>query len=458
VLLAYELGRQMFNPLAGLIGGLVIGTTPVVCAAARFANPDALLDALTVMTMLFFWRGFAHSGRWWFVPVGLSCGLAVLAKGPVGVVLPAVAIGLFLAWSRQLQRLLDRRIVWGVLAFTVVALPWYVRVGVETKAGFLRGFWLTHNVDRFLHPMESHSGWPLYYLPILVVGFVPWSFFIGLTLWYGLPAVKGHQAAGAEESATRLLWCWIAVYLVFFSLAATKLPNYILPVYTPLALLTGQFLDRWRRGDIEPPAWLLALGLACLALLGTGAIVGFRLAGGAGLPFFGGLGAAELMHGRYLPGLQRWAAIGIVPVVGAALAWWCLRRQRRDGVIVSVAAAAVMFLGPLAAWGSVVFNLDKAPKPLVRDAGALCRNHDIRIGAYQLEYLPSLNFYCQRNVLHQKDDAKVLEFLRTPLPVYLFVPAPLWDDLRVMIHSPHRVVARHHDLYRNWDVLVVTNR
>ena len=92
------------------------------------------------------------------------------------------------------------------------------------------------------------------------------------------------------------------------------------------------------------------------------------------------------------------------------------------------------------------------------DAGALQRAQDIRIGAYQLEYLPSLHFYCQRNIKHCTDPAQVRQFLRTPLPVYLFVPAPAWDQLRGQVDGPHRVLARHRDLYRNWDVLVVTNR
>ena len=54
--------------------------------------------------------------------------------------------------------------------------------------------------------------------------------------------------------------------------------------------------------------------------------------------------------------------------------------------------------------------------------------------------------------------AEVLEFLETPLPVYLFVPAPVWNDLRTRVTGPCQVAGRHHDLYRGWEVLVVTNK
>jgi 4-amino-4-deoxy-L-arabinose transferase-like glycosyltransferase len=456
LLLAYELGRRMFNPLAGLLGGVVLASTPMLCAAARFANPDALLNACTVLTMLLFWRGFTVSSRWWFVPVGVSTGLAVLAKGPVGLALPGATIVLFLAWARQLHRLADWRVFLGVLVFAVVALPWYILVAVETKASFLRGFFLTHNVDRFLSPMENHHGLPFYYLAVLVVGFAPWSVFLGVTLWYAgqrgkLPSEGQPTGTPGTELAGRFLLCWLAVYLVFFSVAATKLPNYILPAYTPLALLTGRFLDRWRRGEVNPPAWILRTGLACLALVGVGAVLALSIAGGA-LPM-------PVMRDRYFQGLEAWALVGALPVGGAAAAWWFLRRSHAAGLIVSVAVAAVLFLGPLGAWGSATFNRYKVPAPLVHEAGALQRDRDIRVGGYQVEYLASLNFYCQRDISHLKDAKEVYHFLKTPLlRVYLFVPEPLWKELERNTRSPYRIVGRHHDMYRHWDVLVVSNQ
>src|SRR5947209_334942 len=85
VLLTYELGRRLFDPATGLLGGLVLASTLLFCASAHFANPDALLNACTVLTFLIFWHGFSRNGRWWFVAAGASSGLAVLAKGPVGL-------------------------------------------------------------------------------------------------------------------------------------------------------------------------------------------------------------------------------------------------------------------------------------------------------------------------------------------------------------------------------------
>src|SRR5262249_38158601 len=175
-----------------------------------------------------------------------------------------------------------------------------------------------------------------YYPLCLIVGLAPWSVFLGPTIayalgrqaradevtesWAYLPSVRWKQAI-ALPAAYRFLWCWVAVYLLFFSASATKLPNYVLPVYPPLAVLTARFLDRWRRGMIAPPGWVMHASLVCLVLIGVSVALGLMLASGA----------IEAPFRRKLPGLETWAAVGIVPVLGAAAAWWCLRRQRRTG-------------------------------------------------------------------------------------------------------------------------------
>src|SRR5262245_46178556 len=57
-LATYELGRRMFGALVGLLAGLMLASAVLFCAAAHFANPDALLTACTTLTFLFFWNSF----------------------------------------------------------------------------------------------------------------------------------------------------------------------------------------------------------------------------------------------------------------------------------------------------------------------------------------------------------------------------------------------------------------
>ncbi len=462
VLLTYELGRRLFDAGTGLLAGLVLASTALFCGSAHFANPDALLNVFTVLTFLFFWRSISRGGRGWFVLVGISTGLAVLAKGPVGVVLPLAVIALFLFSNRRGRLLLDRRQLLGVMAFALVALPWYILVGAETKAGFLRGFLLTHNVGRYLNPMEHHGGPIYYYVIALLLGFAPWSAFLGLAGWFSVAEWQQARVSQgeprSEQSDTRtsslslahsFLWCWIAVYFVFFSAAGTKLPNYVLPIYPPVALLTGRFFERWLRGSLHPSSWAVRLSLGILALMGIGTATGLLLASGV-LP-------APFLRGRVLPGLAGWAAVGLLPVLGAIVAWWSARRHYPRGVVFGVTAAAVLFLGTLAAWGSVVVDHYKAPRSLVQAMGESPTQREIRVACYQY-FQPSLVFYCRREVFRLASEQEVREFLGSPLPVYLFMPAPIWDSLETSITGPRRELGRQRDLYRGCDVVLVTNR
>ena len=125
-------------------------------------------------------------------------------------------------------------------------------------------------------------------------------------------------------------------------------------------------------------------------------------------------------------------------------------------MVASLTGMVVLFVGTLAAWGSLRVDEFKAPRPLVQEAGACQTDQDIRIGCYQF-YQPSLVFYCHREVRVLNDDEQVLEFLGTPLPIYLFVSAQAWETLEDKVQGPHCLLARHRDLYKGIDVVVITN-
>jgi 4-amino-4-deoxy-L-arabinose transferase-like glycosyltransferase len=463
VLLTYQLGRRLFDPVTGLLGGLVLASAPMFCVAAHFANPDALLNACMILTFLCCWRAFQGGNTRWLIAAGAAAGLGVLAKGPVAVVLPAGAVGLFLLCSRRLGLLWDRRVLWAVLACLLVFAPWYAWVTNDTRGFFLEGFFLTHNLGRYLHAMEGHSGGPaggapwigttlrvLYYPLVLLVGLAPWSVFLGLAGWYGLGGRARADDAPGGPAAYRFLWCWIAVCLLFFAAAGTKLPNYILPLYAPVALLVARFLQRWRHGAVEPNRWLLRAAVVSFALIGVVVALALLIVGGVLLP--------SLVKRPPLTGVAEWAAIGIVPMLGAIAAGWLLLRQYRGAALAMLTAAAVAFLGPPAAWGVAAVDADKAPRPLVRAMLLDQNEREIRVVAYRY-FQPSLVFYSRRQVAQVDTEEAVREYLsdRYPVGVYLFLPAAEWERLQKEVRTPYRLVAQHRDLYRNCDVVLVTN-
>ncbi len=447
VLATYELGRALFNTRTALLAGVILGTSIGVLGAAHFANPDALLLAFTAMTLGCYFRYWETRRARWIYASAAACGLAVLAKGPVGLLLPGAVVFLFLLWQRDLRRLLDLHLGEAILIFLLVAAPWYVWVGVETKGRFLREFWFTHHLNRVDTPMEKHGGSPFYYVVVLAVGLFPWSIFLGPTAAH---AWRRLRAAEGDRPAVRMLVLWFGVCFAVFTYAQTKLPNYVLPLYPAVALLTAWALERWRAESFAVPSWVMAVALVILAAAGVGSTAAMAVLGGGvdlsrPLPFV-------------FPDLLPWAWVGVVPLVGAVAGGWLLWAGKRGGVLVAVSAAACVFVslvtgGPLAA-----LNDFKASSNL---AGSLPADHefrDVRVGAYCYDR-PSMVFYCRREVKRLDVPSQARELLAEPLPAYVFVSESRVGELDGELPDGVRVVGRFPDLYgKGHPVLVLKNR
>lgn len=440
VLLSYELARRMFGRATGLLAGVVLVSVIQFGILAHAATPDATLLLFTLLTYLAFWARHAEGSRRWWLPTATACGLAVLTKGPVGLALPALVIVLYFAWNRELGRLLDRRLIGAALVFVLIAGPWYGLVASETRGEWVKVFLGRENVTRFVQPLDGHRGPVAYYLLVIPIMFAPWSAFLLPVLWYGAKGTRVEGPAVSDSTrACRFLVCWAAVYVAFFSVAATKLPNYVFPIYPALAILTARFLVSWREGRLAVPGWVMLATVGGMALVGVG--------------FAGGM----LTAGRMFAELQPWAALGLVPLAGAAAMAWALRRDDRRGLVRAATVAAVAFMGVAVALPPVVMDRYKAPRELVRATGVSDPSRDLRLAAYGW-FEPSVVFYSGREVKELETAAGVAAFLEVPTPGYLFVPERAWNEaLGLLVKVPHRVAARHYDLAGKCEVLVITN-
>lgn len=455
VLVVYELSRRMFDRGTGLLAGLVLASATQFCMLSHAATPDAPLIFFTVLTLAMVWFLHDAGGRGWLVWPAIPCGLAVLTKGPVGLAMPALITLSYLAWNRELFRAWDRRLIWGGLLWAAVAVPWYVLVTSETRGAYAAAFFGDENVGRFMAPKENHRGPVVYYLGAVMVLFAPWCCFLGVTLWDAIATARGNRREPPEEPisvetrADRFLLCWVGVYLLFFSAAATKLPNYIAPMYPPLAILTARFLFRWREGTVSPPKWVMLLGVAGVGLVGAITVAGLQAAGGE-LP-------VTIKGMRTFPGLGDWAAVGLILLAAAGGMAWALHRGNRPAVVATLTVGSLLFVGTLAAGPVLVVDRYKAAKELVRESGAQQEDRDVRLAAAGY-FQESLVFYAHRRVERLPTADSAAAFLAMPHPSYLFVPEKEWSEgMAEKVTVPHRIAARRYDFYRNAMILVVTN-
>ncbi|MBO9641810.1 MAG: glycosyltransferase family 39 protein [Pseudacidovorax sp.] len=254
---------------AAMLAGTVLGTSAGVLLIGRAATADALLNLWLALTALDLWR-HAEGGadaRIALRRAALWCGLGVLTKGPVALLVPIAALLLWIAasgraqWASRVRALLGD--AWAWLIFAAVALPWYAYALHRHGMAFVDGFLLRHNLQRYGGPLEGHGGSLLYYVVLLPLLMLPWTPLL-------VPLLARLRATWREPLG-RYLLLWAGFVLVFFSFSGTKLPHYVLYGFTPVALLAGREAARWLEG--APDArWALYVQAGLLALWPAAAV------------------------------------------------------------------------------------------------------------------------------------------------------------------------------------------
>ncbi|KGQ19161.1 Glycosyl transferase [Lysobacter dokdonensis DS-58] len=273
VWLVWRMARRL-APGSEATAALAFATMLVPIGAAQYITTDFLLTAFSTFAMHGFVQarfGDTHR-RWWIATLWIGFGLAFLTKGPP-TLLPLLGVVAFDLLSPGAQR--PRVFGWSALLFPVVALPWYLAV-VRENPGLLEHFLGSEVIARVASDdFARHGEWYgflVVYVPTLLLGTLPWT--PALLRWCRtLPAtVRGWRTPTqrAADAPGLLLALWIALPLLVFCLARSRMPLYLLPLFAPLALLVG--LQRLREGRASVRwAWIAAWVAIVLALqLGLG--------------------------------------------------------------------------------------------------------------------------------------------------------------------------------------------
>ncbi|GKS59919.1 dolichyl-phosphate-mannose--protein mannosyltransferase [Nitrospira sp.] len=278
IVLHYAFLAKIRGPGFAFIGSLMLGLNIEMVAISRVALTDSVLIFFTTLSLYAFWLGLYHEERsrsWiWVFYVGMA--FATLTKGPVGLLIPVLAVATYLTMSRQ-WRDFGRRghPLLGSIITIALALPWY--------AGML---WLhgeryttsaqADTVGRFFSMIGGHGGTILFYVPILLFGFFPWSGFMAVRLWQtvkdwraslrsqGINAIGGGACSDRSSALDLFAAAWLLSLFVFFSLSATRLPHYIGPLFPAASILAASF---WYRAtsDIRSPGVAAAFGIFTVA-------------------------------------------------------------------------------------------------------------------------------------------------------------------------------------------------
>jgi 4-amino-4-deoxy-L-arabinose transferase-like glycosyltransferase len=266
----YAGARQLFGRRTGWIAAVVLATSGLQYAMSRMANLDMILSVLMTWALLSFLLGArAAPGRRRRLAMGaffVFSAFAVLEKGLIGVVIPALVIGTWLLILNDWRILRTMYLPSGIALFFAIAAPWHILVG-WINPGFVSFYFLREHFQRFLYK-DGMFERPWTFAPVLLIGLFPWTLFLYQALRHSLSAVW-RPRHGYREALFLAIWAgWV---FVFFSLSSSKVIPYILPMFPPLAILLGRYFSAgWtepRMHGLRAGYWLLLLSVLMLLVL-----------------------------------------------------------------------------------------------------------------------------------------------------------------------------------------------
>jgi len=377
-LATFAIGRRLWSARVGLLAMPMLVLNPLALLEGQAATTDAVLLACTTVSLAIIIGAMDSPPRWTVaLTLGAALGAGLLTKGPVGLAVP-LAIAAAAGWLTRRQAASPWRFTVVLTAAALIGIAlfaaWMIPASAASDGRLATEGLLRENLLRALVPMEGHGEARLigllYYPLVVIVGFAPW------TLYLPAIVVRARRAAPWTSRREAIVTAWIAVPLIAFTVVATKLPHYILPIWPALALAGARIADAdSNAGALDASAWV---GLVILAILVALDADGLVVIGRSGL--IDGLAPAAVVSAALL-------------VAGFAPAIYAYARGRRASAIFLMMASFVVNTAWVAF--AVAPAIDRAKiVPVLADA---IRRSSAPVFAYGFAE-PSLVFYGGRPV------------------------------------------------------------
>ncbi len=232
-------GRKQLAFLAGMI----LCTSFIYFALSRAVLTDMIFSIWVTITFGFFYLAYRFKK---YEDVGLIfffifAAISVLTKGLLGIILPVVAITIFLWSKRDLGFLKKRSVIIGMLLFILIVLPWHWLMYQKYGKVFIDEYFNNVHVRRILEAEHAKSDHWYFYPMMMFVGVMPWSFF-----WFPVVAliIQSFRKRNPDLDKIKFLLAWMGTVFVVLQIAHSKLASYIFPLYPTIAILFAHYLDQ----------------------------------------------------------------------------------------------------------------------------------------------------------------------------------------------------------------------
>jgi len=423
VMVVFFIATFLFGPRVALLSALILATTNEYFRVAHWVIVDGALTFFMISAMGLFIVGYlSESNRkklLCYILLYVSCSLAFFTKGFIGIVIPGLSILVFLITEKNLKEILKMRLWLGILIFIIMVLPWFITLWHQGGTDYLNVFLVDNHLQRFLPAsmarsisgsISGHHHPFYYYITRFPISFLPWSILLAPVLYHAFS--KTGKLHGPSEKGRLFAKCWFFAGIIFLSVASTKRALYLMPIFTPIAMLNALYID-------------YTLGSQPLNRIGKVFIWIFNI-----LLLFIGLSATPIyfyFKKAYLSGIPdslliSVAAISILVTTFSLVALWYLLRGNMRRYWISVHIPIILVLAFTSVAILPILDRHKSFVPFCQEVMAI-----VPVDQPLYSYKPdetlrgAMPFYTGRYLIETEDFGNVATILQKKEPCFIMI-------------------------------------
>ena len=385
----YLFSKKLFNTKIAFFATLFMISSLQINMIAKASIADSLLNLFIALSMFGIYLFFHNRENRYIYWTFLFIALGTLTKGPIAIMIPLIVSLIFFITKKEFKLWL--KMVFnpiGILIFLVVALPWYIAEYIAQGELFIDGFFFKHNLSRFSSPMEAHSGSIFYFIPVLIVGMMPFTYFV----MKAISRVKSY----IKDNLKLYLFIWFAFVFIFFSFSGTKLPHYIIYGYTPMFILSALYINNFNKKWLIYP--LIGFLILLLFLPDIATILQESIRDKL---------AVVLIQTAYNT-FDIWYRVSIILLI-IFLIWVYRKVKSNDIILLLVALSMIIIVNYI-----TIPTYGKLMQQPIKEAGLLAKNRGYKdIISYKVN-TPSFNVYYEGLVSKAKPQIGDIVFTKVP--------------------------------------------
>jgi len=440
VAMTLRLGRRSSSQRTAVLAAFMLTTSYMFWDKARSVQIDAVMCCLIWVSLSVFeaWRAGDFDGRRAGLLFWAAAALAVLAKGPVGLLLPLGVALITLAFDREIGRWRDFAPLTGPLLFAAICGAWVVATMIWGPAEYsVWGALKEHFIDRGIHGMHHAQPW-WYYAKVLPPQLLPWTFLVPGAL---------VLAWRRRDRMDRFLLVTVIFVVLFFSISTEKRTLYVLPAFPAFALVTARFVGTvlgWDEAPTMSRRWLT---------VGQSFFAGILILLGAVAPF-------AVQRVEEVPVWVVYVLAAVLLVTGLSTLWAAVKRDLFAAAVIPGAgfAAAFVFVAIVVYPLANPFKSSREFAEVIAEETAVSRAEGHDVVAFDLGNLP-VHYAFYTNGIYTVETKRIEDLVRhldQDDPVFAVVNAKRLDELPPTIRERIEIVATTHASRR--DVALISNR